>query len=153
MDWTGNLEFHGLRVESSSVEGRHNAKNLLEVGSVDYFCSLDSPDQWISFDFRFRRIDLSDYQVTMPNDREAGGLREWVLEGSVDGKKWTVIDVRSNVEALNHPGASVSLATFPERKARFIRLRQTGKNWKGDHRLAVAWVDFSGYVTYKDGGS
>jgi hypothetical protein len=144
-----SIDHHALQIPLSSSQDSDSIRNLPCADSRTAFSSQDIPNQWILYDFRFRTIDLIGYQVTMPNDCNAGRLRQWVLEGFVDMEHWTLVDERRDVEALNHPGASVSFATFPERKVRCIRLRQTGTNWSGNYQLTVAWIDFSGYITYQ----
>jgi hypothetical protein len=149
-DWPTNFDYTAIGIHASSIQGDKLAKNVLFNDPTKYFCSRDSPDQWISFDFQFRRIDLIKYHLRTPNDCHVGIVREWVLEGSIDGDGWWMIDERKNVETLNHPGATMSFETCPVRKARFIRFRQTRKNWKRDHQLAIAWIDFSGHITYAE---
>ncbi len=53
-------------------------------------------------------------------------LRNWVLEGSSDGKTFSAIDTRSNNTTINTGYQSATFSASGAQPFRFIRLRQTG---------------------------
>jgi hypothetical protein len=93
------------------------------------------------------RVTLTHYSVRSRRDGNSANLRSWILEGSNDCESWVEIDHHTNDSSLNSQGA---IATFPISSSsdyRYIRLRQTGVNSSGDHRLMVNAIEFYGTLT------
>jgi hypothetical protein len=146
----GNLRWGSVVRATASTEKFHgfSPDNTLAPDQNNYFSSDKFPNQWISYDFHPRRINVTAYHVTTPMQSNIGHLRSWVLEGSGKEGQWVVIDERTDMMILNHPGATASFPVTSERNWKVIRLRQTGKNWSNDDQLVIASIDFSGYITY-----
>jgi hypothetical protein len=73
----------------------------------------------------------------------AGLLKSWVVEGSLDGERWTEIDrKRDNEDFKKWNTASFTVSKPAE--WRFIRLTQTDKNHSGDNVLRLCAVEFFG---------
>jgi hypothetical protein len=76
----------------------------------------------------------------------AAWLKSWVLEGSVDGQRWTDIDRKTDTQNFrdldNDAVASFAVSHIAE--CRFIRMTQSGKNHAGDYRLLLQSVEFFG---------
>jgi hypothetical protein len=74
---------------------------------------------------------------------KAWGLKSWVVEGSLDGENWSLIDERTN-----RPGfvkwnkVSYSVSNLVE--WRFVRLTQTDKKHNGNDALTLGAVEFFG---------
>jgi hypothetical protein len=75
-------------------------------------------------------------------------LRSWVIEGSMDGKdnSWVVIGTRrDDTQAdANHPIGTFTVAN--SEASRFIRLRQTGHNARGDDFLILFAFEMFGVL-------
>jgi hypothetical protein len=134
-----------VTVSASSVlqiNFAHNAVNL-KNHSENYFQSQGQPNQWLCYDFKDRRVRLRNYSIAT---LARYFLRSWVVEGSEDGKTWNVVDDRrGNTEAdCSHP--IVTFAVDAEKKFRFIRLRQTGKNMQNDDYLVLYGFEVFGFL-------
>jgi hypothetical protein len=127
----GNVDERGIVIVSASSEDTkswgfaRNAVNLVNH-QHDSFYSHRGDNQWLCYDFKDRRIELSDYSIAAHTSNYF--LRSWMVEGSEDGSTWNVLDERKdNTEAdSSHPITTFSVST--RMKCRFIRLRQTGKS-------------------------
>jgi hypothetical protein len=107
----------------------------------DYgFISADAPGQWVCWDFRGMRVRPAGYTI------QSYWLGSWVLEGSLDGESWTVLDRRT--EDRDSFMISVDrVSSFPVSngaECRFIRLTQTGMNRDGNLGLYLTAVEFFG---------
>jgi hypothetical protein len=73
-------------------------------------------------------------------------LRSWIVEGSLDGSKWLVIDRRDNNNEMTstHPIGTFTVSQSTE--SRFIRLRQTGKNARGNDYLTIYAFELFGQL-------
>jgi hypothetical protein len=96
---------------------------------------VNSPNQWLCYDFKDRKIEPTHYSIHAHSNNFY--LRHWVLEGSLDGSKWDAVDQHMNDTTTNteHP-----IGTFKISKSiayQYIRLRQTGKNATGDDHLIL----------------
>jgi hypothetical protein len=114
----------------------YQARNVADVESDSFFWSDAESNRWVSYDFKNLRVAATHY-VLRSNGNGPGNrhLRSWVLEVSENGRDWRVIDRREEDGSLNdcNKVRSFELRTIVE--TRFIRLRQTGVNWQGDHYL------------------
>ena len=80
-------------------------------------------------------------------------LKSWIIEGSVDGFSWKKLDEQKNCSLLN--GENL-VRTFPinvdvddlefddENEFKFLRIKQTDKNWHNRHYLEICAIDFFG---------
>ena len=77
--------------------------------------------------------------------------KSWVLEVSNDGSEdsWKVVDSRENNNELNdrHVTRNFAVSSHPSGAFRFVRLRQTGKNHKGDDRLVICSLELFGTLS------
>jgi hypothetical protein len=103
----------------------HAAWTVADLGTQDYLYSTDSPNQWVCYDFRERRIQLSHYSSAAHTNNWF--LRSWVVEGSRDKSNWAVLDVRENDTQADVDHPITTFAVQREITSRFVRLRQTGK--------------------------
>jgi hypothetical protein len=134
--------------EQTSV---YPAKNAAALTDSSYSQSMNKPDQWICYDFGNRLVRPTHSSIhAHSNDL---WLRSWVIEGSFEGPSngapdvWTQLDHRENDQTT---GANHPIATFPVSSSgeyRFIRLRQTGKNARGnDYLILFAFEVFGDLV-------
>jgi hypothetical protein len=79
-----------------------------------------------------------------PSDAESEHLKSWVVEGSLDGLNWMVIDRRRKNFDLNEEFAVAIFPVSHSENCHFIRLTQTGKNHAGDHLLTMSAFEVFG---------
>jgi hypothetical protein len=95
------------------------------------FWSKNEPGQWVSWYFHEMRVRLTRYTI------KAGGLKSWVIDGSLTGWRWMEIDRQTNNEdfkkGYNTP--SFTVPAWPD--FRFIRLTQTGERHVGGNFLSL----------------
>lgn len=122
---------------------------LLDIqNQSNYFYTQNEPNSWICFEFKKCRIIPSNYSIrSNSNESNSLHLKNWVIEGSVDGEVWTQIDEQINCNSLN---GRYYVHTFPlkqsqlEQEFKYIRIRQTGFNWSNNQYLELCSVEFYG---------
>jgi hypothetical protein len=101
-------------------------------------------NQWVCWDFKTVRIRPEHYTIrSEPHDSH---LRQWVVEGSTDGSRWTILDERQNNTDLSQKLAIVTFKITHPEEVRMIRVRQTGLNHNGTHCLAISAFEVFGDV-------
>jgi len=82
-------------------------------------------------------------------DTEA--LRDWKLQGSNDGKKWTKLLSHKQDASLDRKGATKTwVIPKPKKSYQMFRLLQTGKNSNNHWYMALSSVELYGKVySYK----
>lgn len=104
------------------------------------FCTEDKPDCWICFEFKENFVNLTHYQIRSYCS-EPGYVhpKTWVIEGSSDNNKWVIIDSQTNCSYLNGNNVShiFAVSNKTSMKFRYIRMRQTGTNWRGDNFFSM----------------
>lgn len=125
-----------------------NPKNsiIFEDLSKD-FRTNNSGDVWICFDFKSYRIIPSNYSIRSYNfGKDYPHPRSWVIEGSNDGEKWTIIDEQKDCSFLNGQNLvhTFTIQNSNCDKFQFIRLRQTGPNWENNRQLSFNSIEFYG---------
>jgi hypothetical protein len=75
-------------------------------------------------------------------------LRHWDLEGSLDGLAWTTLRSHRDDQSLPDAGYSTAAWAVEGGKGAFshFRIRQTGKNSRGDDFLCCAGIDLYGVL-------
>ena len=150
----GNVHEKGV-VEVTSIgclDVNHQPENVVDFWSLSHFCSVDLPNSWIRYNFRGWRVTLTSYSIKSYCWRPGGDHpRSWVLEVSNDGSEgsWTVVDSRENSFDLNDKFVTRNFAVSarPSGAFRFVRLRLTGKNHRGENFLQVCALELFGTLT------
>jgi hypothetical protein len=137
----GNVHDKGIvTITSKSVDfhGRNRFSWLADLTSDYCFHSEDAPGQWVCWDFHELRVRPTHYTI------KSVLLRSWVVEGSLDGKAWTVIDRKTDNNDFSADQGTASFAVSKSVECRFIRLTQTGKDHRGDDILVIWAFEFFG---------
>jgi hypothetical protein len=73
-------------------------------------------------------------------------LRSWIVESSLDGSNWSVLNRRENNDEMTsaHPIGTFTVSQSNE--SRFIRLRQIGKNAAGNDYLILYAFELFGQL-------
>ena len=136
----GNV--HDKQVVEVTASSGDGVKNVVELGKDWTFKSKDSPNSWICYNFKGRRVTPTSYSIRSLNSAYP---QSWVLEGSNDGHWWDIIDRRDdNVQMTGN----FAISTPPGEGCGFMRLRQTGKNHDGNDVLDIASFEVFGTLTH-----
>jgi hypothetical protein len=129
------------------MTGTYHPKVVLDQQPLTFYISQQMPNQWIQFDFKNSRVIPTGYVIR--GRQEPGALnlnlRNWKLEGSLDGLRWEVLDVKVNVNDLCVQGAAVGVWPIDNRvECKFIRLSCTGPTASGTQYLTLSYFDIFG---------
>ena len=148
---SGNVHEKGVvEVTASSCYASANSmpKNVVELGTKSWFASEDKPNSWICYDFKDQRVAPTSYSIVT-----AGSPYpiSWALEVSNDGTTWQVTDHRDNNFDLSASFITRNfvISTPPRGSFRFIRLRLTGKNQRGDDHLNISSLELFGALSFQ----
>lgn len=130
----GNIHGNGtIEITSNSISTDDNhPKNLVDFDKSNYYESSSVKNAIICFDLKNKLVQLDSYSIkSYPDDEDCGKhLREWVVEGSIDGENWEILDEHINDSTLNGPNI---ISNFPVKQSdlffRYVRLCQTGPTW------------------------
>ena len=143
----GNVHDKGIvkvTVSSNCTHADSKPGNLVDFGTNFWFASDNKKDSWICYDFKKRRVAPMTYSIKSIDDAYP---RKWVLEGSEDGTagSWVPVNVRIDNTDLNDKFVTRAFTIGYSRGSfRFIRLRQTGPNSRGDNMLCVSSFEVFG---------
>jgi hypothetical protein len=135
----GNVSAKGIvTITAKSYESL--AQNVAELKEQTSFYSAGSSGQWLSWDFRERRVTLTNYTLT------SYYLKTWALEGSLDGDSWFLLDRRKDTQDFVKYGAQAASfdVTGKPRQCRFLRITQTASSHNKDDYLILYAVEFFG---------
>jgi hypothetical protein len=117
-----------------------NAADLADVNSR--FFSAFGPNQSITYEFKNARVKPTHY--TLRSGQFGCDLKDWVIEGSDDGREWKVIDSRVDNEDLEGENAIGTFEIGAPEEMRFVRLRQTGPGHDGSTQITITAFELFG---------
>jgi hypothetical protein len=124
------------------------AKNVADFESNSCFLSANEPNQSICFDFKTLRIEPTHYTIRTLNAGPNGShLKNWVIEGSIDGTSWTEIDRHENNNDLNNRLALKTFAVSNVARFQMIQLRQIGLNHGSNNLLYFTAFEIFGSLS------
>jgi hypothetical protein len=145
----GNIDERGIvTVSSSACAGSsYLACQAVDLQTTTYFHSANSPNQWICYDFKNRKVQPIHYSIHAHSNNFY--LRGWVFEGSMDGSQWDELDRHANDTTTNQSHPIGTFSTSNSAAYRYVRLRQTAKNANGnDYLVLYAFEIFGRLVNY-----
>jgi hypothetical protein len=140
----GNVHEKGIvNLTSKSVlnQSGNRLRNVADRANNYGFSSEDEPGQWICWDFGGMRVRPTHYTLW------ARYLISWVVEGSLDGMRWTEMDRHTGSKDFTASWNRGSFALANSMECRFIRLTQTSKNQSGHDQLFSGFVEFFGSLS------
>ena len=108
----------------------------------------NTPGQWVAVDLgASHRLVLDHYALRA--DQLSYYLRSWILEASNDADTWQPLREHKNDASLAKRSMAVAAwaldgAAVGGRSFRHFRVRQTGKNARGDNFLNCAGIELYG---------
>jgi hypothetical protein len=160
-EYGGNVHDLGIVAITSSEPFRptpfYHARNAADLKSDSFFISAynapyedipHSPNNWISYDFKDRRILPSYYAI---RSCYWGGVnhenpRSWLLECSLNGSEWIEIDRHENNNELNEENVTVVFEVARREICRCIKLVNIGRNHRSNDALAISSLEIFGYL-------
>jgi hypothetical protein len=138
----GHVDTCGLvAVSASSVQAPHAPANAADFLTDKLFASENLPEQWLCYDFKDRRVEVEKYAI-QTSGKFRNTPRQWVLEGSQDGRMWEELDSCDN--GTDQLGVTVLYNVRKRALARMVRIRQTAVNAEGDWNLLIGAFELFG---------
>ena len=151
----GNVHLKGIVEVTASTMiynsvAEYGPQFVVDFRTDNCYRSQNIKDSWICYDFRERRVVPTSYTLKSNGWGHLGHFhpRPWVFEASNGGISWTELDRRDNVHRLNDKNATQNFQISPtvQDEYRFVRLRQTGKNWQGTDHLILNAMEIFGSI-------
>ncbi|KAK8890781.1 hypothetical protein M9Y10_027980 [Tritrichomonas musculus] len=153
----GNVsKLNVIDITSSGVNKNHPLRTVDWVVDYDdndhYFQSNNEPNAWICFDFKDMSISPTKYALKSRSDFGSGSdnLKSWVVEGSNDKMRWTILDERRDTEVLNGAGLEcvfgMNMKTEKVKYYKYLRIRSIGPMISGFYNMTIAAVEFYGFL-------
>jgi hypothetical protein len=117
-------------------------RHIADFNDDEAFISMPGPGQWVCWDFHESRVSPIRYEI------RAHDLDSWVVETSLDGKRWTEIDRQTNTQGSKKWKTTCVEISDPE-ECRFIRL--TDKDTIRREGLRLCAVEFGGLLYDRNG--
>jgi hypothetical protein len=145
----GNVHDRGLvNVASMSTNGVNHPKHIADLSVDSKFVSDGRSGQWISYEFRTGTVCPSGYAIRSQFDYGPGNChpKTWVLEISMDGSTWAIVDERIDNYELNGRNVTCYFGIREDLRqdCRFVRLRQTGKTHNNNDYLHFSSLEIFG---------
>jgi len=147
--WT-NPHTSGLAVVTWSAKENGELTTVVANTNGLYSYSNNVPDSWVAVSIATSRYRLSPTAYSIKHDLQGVNnvLRNWVLEGSTEGKTWVSLSSHTNDQKLAPVANSIgkwSLEAKPQYFQHF-RLRMVGVNSSGNNHLMCQNLELFGKV-------
>jgi hypothetical protein len=144
----GNIHTKGAVMISASSNFRNHCYQVADDGWNGFWYSDNLANSWIQFDFRERKISLTNYTIKSGGNI-ANHLFHWSIEGSNNGSSWITVDHRDIEDALGTRKVKSYACVSSESTSfyRFLRLIQTGLNSSRNNYLMLGNLEFFGTMT------
>ena len=142
----GNPHERGVIEATASSRHKYVPKDVTSDVEMEFdFACQSKENSWICYDFKGRSVIPTSYII---QSGDWAYPKSWALEVSNDGLEdsWVVVDSRQNNSDLNgtHVIREFGVRDKSLKAFRFVRLRQTGKNHRGDNHLCIALLEIFG---------
>jgi hypothetical protein len=123
-----------------------SAKNVVDLDAMSGYCSLNSPNQCLTYNFKEMRIRPTHYTLRSNWNGKAGGNnpKSWVIEASMDGIMWVEVDRKENNHDLDGKDVRRTYRCVSSPLCKYFRLRQTRKNHAGKDWLILSGMEVFG---------
>lgn len=143
-------------MSSSSTENKdHVPQNaiLYNNDNKKYFASENEINSWFCIEFIKHQINPKNYTLKTYSFDKCHP-KSWVIEGTNnknDEKSWEILDEQKDCDILNgiNKSHTFSIHNPTNKTFQFLRMRETGKNWRYDNILCFKSIEFYGYLKNK----
>jgi len=114
--------------------------------SGTYFYTNNIPSSWVMLTLtKSVQFCITHYAIKTRGDWDGYHLRNWVLEGSIDGKTWSTLSTHQNDSTLNMKGG-IGKWVVSNTQNYFVQFRicQTGVNASRNNHLCFQNIEFYG---------
>jgi hypothetical protein len=116
-----------------------------------YNCTNDTPQSWMAVDLGEGRSLVVDHYCLRSDRHTRHKLRNWELQGSLDGQTWQTLRIHLSDTSLPHQ--AMSTAAWPvdagAQAFRHFRIAQTGVNSAGTQHLMCAGIELYGRANFE----
>lgn len=123
------------------------------------FNELSSRSMWspngeqnatLLYDFKKRKIKLSDYTFHTPKNRTEDYPRSWIIECSNDNNSWVTVDTRNDERVMNNNDVCHTFKCQNQQNEYFqyIKITSTGPCWSSASRyyFDLSAIEFYGFL-------
>lgn len=139
--------------DSSVIDDKQESlpMHAIEYDKDSYFYSSNVQNSWIMFDFKIRKVSISHYSIQTNNFGDSGHwhLQNWCIERSNTNSNWKSLDTHTNDKSLDHKNVSKTcpITNMSSNEFyRYIKLRQTDVNTRGNHAILLSSIEFFGSI-------
>lgn len=137
-------------------ESEYDHRNVCIFDNYKIFRSNNTESSWIKFSFYsdsvipYHYTIKSSKKIYVNRKQYNKNPKSWVLEGSNDNDHWIILDERTDVEDLCEENVTktFSIQNWQNEAFKYLRLRQTSKNWNGDNEFVINSVEFYGTLEW-----
>ena len=168
-DTNGILHHIGTRGGTAAYRNPHELGEVVSSGSsfmmgaVEYFVehahaapvynyTSNVPESWLAVDLGEGRSLVVDHYCLRSDDHDWGKLRNWELQGSLDGQTWQTLRAHEGDTSLS--SRPMSTAAWPvdtgAQAFRHFRIQQMNVNSSGNrHHLMCAGIELYGRASFE----
>jgi hypothetical protein len=122
-------------------------KNVVDLENDSFFYSTNDEGQPICLDFRQMKVKPTHYSIRTNSEGKNGGhLKSWVIEGSLDGNSWTVVDQWEINDNLNNSFGEHAFAVTKLETFRMVQLRQTTPNHLANNHIYLTKLEIFSWL-------
>ena len=142
---SGNPHLKGvIYISASSTQANHPGQ-VIDYSWNSHWVSNNEPDQWIKFDFKQLKLQITGYCIKTYNYVAGGNhLKNWSIQMSANDSDWVEIDHHSVDETLNGKSKIAYFNLRNPSTVRYLRLLQTGRTWCDSDMLSFTNIEFYG---------
>jgi hypothetical protein len=115
-------------VHANGGTAKWEMKHAVDYNIETHFHANNNGNEWICFDFNERIIEPTHYSLCSGWHP----LKNWRLEGSLDGENWTLLDEKRDNCDVKNDKSSCTFPVLSSGRIRKIRLTQTGRTHNGE---------------------
>ena len=93
----GNVHEKGIVEITSSSDGNEHCWDVVNYSSNHNWYTNNVLNSWIQFDFKDRSVSVTHYALKS-REHDSYTPLQWILSGSMDGQRWTIIDIQNTEE-------------------------------------------------------
>jgi hypothetical protein len=146
----GNVHTTGIIAITASSTIRNQCYQVADHNWNNYWYSNNLAHSMIQFDFKTRRVALTNYTIKSAGHSN-NHLLHWSIDGSNDLTSWVTLDQRDTNDLngnyiVKSYSCSSGESSSPPSFFRYLRLIQTGKNSSNTDHVMIGNLEFFGSV-------
>ena len=145
-----NIYHLGIIDIKSTYSQYQDIEDILPPGKGKYWYSISSPNSFIQFNFKNKKIKISNYSLRnnskIDDFYSPSSSKSWVLLGSNDENSWDIIDEQRNNFSLFYGQTETNIQCFNNNFYQFIKIinLENHKNYENYFLLSI--IEFFGEI-------